>query len=323
MNELKDANEYIVFLTQLANNNKCTQREATYTSPSNSQFQYQNLCNQKYNSTQYDSKPIIREHEKTAELEKLTSNIGNDKDNMMERIVQSVNMVKEVLQSNMKLRDELQKYIKDNDMKRAEIYHLSSENEEIKEKLKIIEEMNHQDSSKPSQKNNKDKDLSPISFAERFINLQKENCNIQRRLNDLELENNLLRRNVNNQFANSEFEPIRAIIDNESTNSNISTKKNFNQFSKRSFYNQTIRHKLFTNSNKNRINHFEYKKDNSFDIYNSNLLTNVRKPSSGANHVYHIQKEISNCNCNDYYHKTNLPSLKRTKTNNLDGKIIK
>ena len=75
----------------------------------------------------------------------LPSAVNESKDAITERIIHTVNMMKEVLQSNLNLRETLQKQSELIDSLNAELYQLSNENEDLRDRLGILEEYTGKD----------------------------------------------------------------------------------------------------------------------------------------------------------------------------------
>jgi len=71
--------------------------------------------------------------------------------------VHTVNMMKEVLQGNMSLREEIQRQSEQLDDRNAEIFQLSQENEDLRERLTVLEEYTGKDSLAEVQKLVKEK----------------------------------------------------------------------------------------------------------------------------------------------------------------------
>ena len=69
----------------------------------------------------------------------------------------TVNMMKEVLQGNMSLREEIQRQSEQLDDRNAEIFQLSQENEDLRERLTVLEEYTGKDSLAEVQKLVKEK----------------------------------------------------------------------------------------------------------------------------------------------------------------------
>jgi predicted DNA-binding protein YlxM (UPF0122 family) len=60
---------------------------------------------------------------------------NESKDAITERIIHTVNMMKEVLQSNLTLRETIQKQSEMIDSLNAEIYQIQNENEDLRDRL--------------------------------------------------------------------------------------------------------------------------------------------------------------------------------------------
>ena len=95
---------------------------------------------------------IIRQNTSNA------SNAANEtKDAITGRIIQTVNMMKEVLQGNLGLRETIQKQSELIDEQNSEIYQLQNENEDLRERLQVLEEFTGKDSNYELQKLVRDK----------------------------------------------------------------------------------------------------------------------------------------------------------------------
>ena len=77
----------------------------------------------------------------------LSNNAANEtKDAITGRIIHTVNMMKEVLQGNLGLRETIQKQSELIDNQNAEIFQLQNENEDLRERLIILEDFTGKDS---------------------------------------------------------------------------------------------------------------------------------------------------------------------------------
>jgi hypothetical protein len=77
---------------------------------------------------------------------------NESKDAITERIVHTLNMMKEVLQGNLSLRATIQRQSEQLDDRNAEIFQLSQENEDLRERLTVLEEYTGKDSLAEVQK---------------------------------------------------------------------------------------------------------------------------------------------------------------------------
>lgn len=75
----------------------------------------------------------------------LPSAVNETKDAITERIIHTVNMMKEVLQSNLSLRENIQKQGEHIDNLNADIFMLQNENEDLRTRLQILEEYTGKD----------------------------------------------------------------------------------------------------------------------------------------------------------------------------------
>lgn len=75
----------------------------------------------------------------------LPSAVNETKDAITERIIHTVNMMKEVLQSNLSLRENIQKQGEHIDNLNADIFMLQNENEDLRMRLQILEEYTGKD----------------------------------------------------------------------------------------------------------------------------------------------------------------------------------
>jgi cell shape-determining protein MreC len=71
---------------------------------------------------------------------------NESKDAITERIVHTLNMMKELLQGNLSLRATIQKQSEQIDDKNAEYFQLQQENEDLRERLNVLEEYTGKDS---------------------------------------------------------------------------------------------------------------------------------------------------------------------------------
>ena len=148
------------------------------------------------------------------------------KDKIMDRLLQSVNMVKDVLQTNLKLRQQVLTMNKQIDKANGDFTHVQEINEELKEKLQTLTnvDQDQSDSLSPSNKsiwnsnNIEDAINNRIAVASELYQLKKEKSILQQRLKDLERENLNIRFIDNNEEVDQEicgtddFEPVRSVI---------------------------------------------------------------------------------------------------------------
>ena len=85
------------------------------------------------------------------------SAVNESKDAITERIVHTVNMMKEVLQGNLSLRETIQRQSESLDDCNAEIFQLQQENEDLRERLTVLEDYTGKDSTVEVQKLTKEK----------------------------------------------------------------------------------------------------------------------------------------------------------------------
>lgn len=76
----------------------------------------------------------------------LPSAANESKDAITERIIHTVNMMKEVLQSNLSLRETIQKQSEIIDNLNADIFQLQNENEDLRDRVQILEDYTGKDS---------------------------------------------------------------------------------------------------------------------------------------------------------------------------------
>jgi len=173
-------------------------------------------------------------------------NINGDKEKIMDRLIQSVNMVKDVLQTNLKLRQQILDSNKQVDQLNAELFHVQGENEELKEKIQILAEVEQESPIKKpipepvkelgkiaksmvgpniklSLSNTPGSAITPhdrISVVSELYKLKKDKSMLEQRLLNLERENiNIRAKKSNNaSFINpdaagtDDFEPVRSVI---------------------------------------------------------------------------------------------------------------
>jgi len=150
------------------------------------------------------------------EIDSIALNIPKENnDSIMERLIKSVNMVKEVLKSNIVLRETVQNQNVQIDMQKAEIFHLQIENSDLKDKINIMEDI--ETSLRESLKyNSKTSYISSSKYAEEIVFLRKEKAKLENSINKLESDNNILRATqieFNPNQVNRDFEPVKALID--------------------------------------------------------------------------------------------------------------
>ena len=76
------------------------------------------------------------------------ANAANEsKDAITGRIIQTVNMMKEVLQGNLGLRETIQKQSELIDEQNTEIFQLQNENDDLRERLQVLEDFTGKDSN--------------------------------------------------------------------------------------------------------------------------------------------------------------------------------
>lgn len=63
------------------------------------------------------------------------------KDAITERIIHTVNMMKEVLQSNLSLRETIQRQSETIETLNSELFQMQQENEDVRERLQVFEEL--------------------------------------------------------------------------------------------------------------------------------------------------------------------------------------
>lgn len=184
-----------------------------------------------------ESKVILEEQKRSSEvreqsfgelhddkLKALTVDITVAKGNelMMDRLLKSVNMVKEVLQSNLKLREQIQELNKRVEMQNAEIFCLQSEREEQRDRLDILSKMesNVIPSKKPSPEE-KLKLQQRMSITDEILQLRREKHILEQRVHYLELENASIRTHIypsnRRQPGTDDFEPVRSILNDHGT----------------------------------------------------------------------------------------------------------
>jgi len=70
-----------------------------------------------------------------------------EKDAITERIIHTVNMMKEVLQSNLSLRETIQKQSEAIDSLNSELFQMQGENEDLRDRLQMFEDATGKDSA--------------------------------------------------------------------------------------------------------------------------------------------------------------------------------
>jgi len=165
----------------------------------------------------------------------------DNKEHIMDRLLQSVNMVKEVLHSNLKLREQVQELSQKVDFQNAELFHLQCENEEQKDKIQILAGMNDPSAipsvtTKSPTNNEPEIDKEDISLedeskkqaridvAEEILQLKKDKSMLEQRVHYLEVENiHMHTKNVKNEKpanlpGTDDFEPVRSVLNGNELN---------------------------------------------------------------------------------------------------------
>jgi hypothetical protein len=185
---------------------------------------------------------------KSKKLNDLTNGLtAGDKERIMDRLLQSVNMVKEVLQSNLKLREQVQELNQKVDQGNADIFHLQCENDEQKEKIQILAGMGP-DAASPATLCPKDIPLGEsedtaaksnpmtatvtgmmtgttgttlskgkINVAEEILQLKRDKNMLEQRVHYLEIENIHMRTGTSHEERPSisgtdDYEPVRSVL---------------------------------------------------------------------------------------------------------------
>ena len=217
-NQLQKANEHIEFLTNITSTKVGNALENKV--QTKQQLCVENLEATKINSFSVNSSIYSKkEHEKMNQLDQLTENLSLKKDNIIERLIKSVQMVKEVLKSNMDLRDIIANQNKELEQDKAEINHLRYENEELVDRITILEENSNHHSNHKGKNEIESKNI----FADEYIGMKKNNKILDMRIKELESENEILKRkrwSSSNEYKNSDFEPVKASIKEEANPSN-------------------------------------------------------------------------------------------------------
>ena len=142
----------------------------------------------------------IAEEQKRIEesmMEKLDINgIHGDKEKIMDKLLKSVDMVKGILQTNLKLRQQIVEMGRKIDQTNIDFFHVQDENEEIKAKIMILEDINSKKESDGSEFDNR-------SYLDSKLNqLRNDNSILEKQLQSLEKDNINIRiaRNTNSHF---------------------------------------------------------------------------------------------------------------------------
>ncbi len=147
-----------------------------------------------------------------------------DKERVMDRLLQSVNMVKEVLQSNLKLREQVQDQSQRLDQQNAELFHLQCENEEQREKISIMAGIKpdpvlpvSQDLRRKANEEEPPPAAKRIDVAEEILQLKRDKSMLEQRVHYLELENIDMHTSSPQAKRPSmpgtdDFEPVRSVL---------------------------------------------------------------------------------------------------------------
>ena len=174
----------------------------------------------------------IAEEQKRIEesmMEKLDINgIHGDKEKIMDKLLKSVDMVKGILQTNLKLRQQIIEMGRKIDQTNIDFFHVQDENEEIKAKIMILEDINSKKESDGSEFDNR------IYLDSELNQLRNDNSILEKQLQSLEKDNINIRisKNTNPHFPKitgaDDFEPVRSIIRTEK--SSITQANNYNNY---------------------------------------------------------------------------------------------
>lgn len=129
-----------------------------------------------------------------------------NKERIMDRLLKSVNMVKEVLQSNLKLREQVQELSQRLELQSAELFHLQTENEEQKDKLQLLTNLQENPTTEKKQR---------LDVAERILQLEREKARLTKRVRDLEVQNTHIHTTA--MPGTDDFEPVRSVINGSET----------------------------------------------------------------------------------------------------------
>jgi len=215
------------------------------------------------------------------EIEKLlVERVRLEREEAMDRLLQSVNTVKNVLQTNLKLRQQIVDLEKKLHQANIELYHLQTENEELKEKMIIMKNVdshinchsatNTNFSSHINLINNKMRHGRMIVASELF-KLKKNNSLLEERLKNLERENINIR--VRQNSCENNFEPVRSVV-------NITKQSLSNRMRK---YNKSCKRKEEN----------DYRGNNSYNILKTLYeKPNIQQPMSLVN-IHRMKEKIT------------------------------
>jgi len=141
-----------------------------------------------------------------------------------ERLIESINMVKELLQSNRDLRDSIHVINKKNDQNDIEIYNLNVENQDLRDKIEVLENIigrmskqggvpaanvSFQNVNNRKGQIQQQPNYSPLdSIAQEIVELRKTNRLLETRLKHLELQNIQMAANMDHMGNNEPTRPI-------------------------------------------------------------------------------------------------------------------
>ena len=157
----------------------------------------------------------------------------NKSEGLIDRLLKSINMVKEVLQYNLQLRIQVQELNEEIDQQKIELFHLRCENEDQKDKISILLGMNNSQSIFCSQVD--PSVVKRINVVDEIHNLKKDKAILEQRVQFLEIENEKYR-NKNelcpllpmkkNTFIYTENKPTRITSNKFNINNEIIDGKN-------------------------------------------------------------------------------------------------
>ena len=146
-----------------------------------------------------------------------------DPDRISERLIESVNMVKELLQGNRQLRDTIDRLTSTGEKNESDLYQLQVENRDLRDKIEVLESIikahptdyenydwrsiiNEENPNYIVSTNNKAVD----TVASEMLELKKNNRMLENRVKHLELQNMHLSHNYD---YHGNIEPTRTLVD--------------------------------------------------------------------------------------------------------------
>jgi len=201
--ELKNANEHLQLLTKLTKADPITNEARINPIKESAPVIEDKVSETERKKTEIEKEQRTLEEDIMKNLD--IGGIEEDTEKIMDRLLKSVNMVKGVLQTNLKLRQQIIEMRRQLDQTNIDYSHVNDENEELKEKIIILETANELPQNKHT-------------LANELCQLKKKKLILEQHLQNLERENINIRITKNESMrlvervGTDDFEPVRSVI---------------------------------------------------------------------------------------------------------------